>query len=102
MNAFVVRLAAIVSLAGGSELLAQGVRSASTAVAGGSMQVDVATNDDTVEVSAAGSGNVTSHPVPPGRRVTIPVPPVPPGTILFVSVGRGLRARVIQGEVTAP
>jgi hypothetical protein len=69
-------------------------------VAGGTIEVDVATNDPSVEISDGASSS--SHPVGPGKRVTIPVPPVPPGTVLAVVVGRGLRARVRLVEVIAP
>jgi hypothetical protein len=40
--------------------------------------------------------------VPPGKKVTIPVPPVPGGTILIVKVGRRNRATIVLVEVIAP
>ena len=81
---------------------AGGIRGPSTVTQGGTIEVDVGTNDGSVEVSSGGPGTTTSHPVPPGKKVSIPVPPVPGGTILFVSVGRGLRARILLVEVIAP
>jgi hypothetical protein len=79
-----------------------GLRGSATAASGGTITVQVGTSDSTVEVSAAGSANVQSHDVGPDRTATFPVPRVPPGTILFVTVGRGLRIRVIAIEVVDP
>ena len=78
------------------------VRAPGTAMAGGTITVEVGSNDATVEVAAAGSADVASHDVGPDRTVTVPVPSVPSGTILFVSVGRGLRARIVLVEVIRP
>ncbi len=94
--------AALLALVGVVAAQGGGVRADGVAVAGGALAVDVGTNDDTVEVGAVGQGHRESHPVPPGRRVTVPVPPVPPGTILVVAVGRGLRRHVVFVEVIAP
>jgi hypothetical protein len=94
--------AALLALAGVAAAQGGGMRADGVAVAGGTIAVEVGTNDDTVEVGPAGSGNRESHPVPPGRRVTVPVPPVPPGTILVVTAGRGLRRQVVFVEVIAP
>lgn len=81
----------------GSSLPAQ-VRSAGTAAAGGSITIDVAGNDATVEITAPGQGT-RSHRVPPNRRVVVPVPNVPPGSVLLVSVGHGLRGQGVLVEV---
>jgi hypothetical protein len=80
----------------------EGIRADGIAVQGGSVQVQVGPNDSTVEVSVGGSSDSTSHDVSPGKGVTIPVPPVPQGTILYISVGKGLRRRLIVLEVIAP
>jgi hypothetical protein len=70
-------------------------------VQGGTVTVNVGPNDTSVEVSAAGSSNTTTHDVEPNKDATIPVPNVPPGTIVFITVGKGLRARVLAVEVIA-
>ncbi len=47
-----------------------------------------------------GGGTATTHPVDPATgKASIPVPPVPPGTVLAVYVGKGLRRRIILIEV---
>ncbi|HEX5050331.1 MAG TPA: hypothetical protein VFZ65_01035 [Planctomycetota bacterium] len=93
--------ATVLLLAGRGLAQGGGLRGPSTVTQGGTMEIEVGTNDPTVEVSTGGP-ETSSHSVPPGRKVTIPVPPVPGGTILFVTVGRGLRIRVILVEVIAP
>ena len=75
-----------------------GIRGPSTAHSGGTVEVQVGYNDPSVEVSLGGS-ETTSYPVGPDKKATIPVPPVPPGTVLYVSVGTGLRRRVLLIEV---
>jgi len=74
----------------------EGIRVPTTVVAGGTMTVNVGPNDATVEVSVAGSEQTASHTVPANKDVAIPVPSVPGGTVLFVTVGKGLRARTIE------
>ncbi|MFY9345087.1 MAG: hypothetical protein WAT39_21530 [Planctomycetota bacterium] len=76
------------------------IRGPAAVVQGGTIDVDVASGDASVQVSSA--SGTTSHPVPPGGRVSIPVPPVPAGTLLFVMVGRGRRMSVILIEVLSP
>jgi hypothetical protein len=66
---------------------------------GGTISVDVGPYDTSVDVKIAGSSDSSTFEVEPGKGVTIPVPPVPGGTLLFVTVGKGLRARVIVIEV---
>jgi hypothetical protein len=80
----------------------EGIRSSITVQQGGVINVDVGPNDSTVEMSVDGSGHATSTSVPPGKQVSIPVPDVPPGTLLHVTVGRGNRTRFILVEVIAP
>jgi hypothetical protein len=74
----------------------EGIRVPAVVAPGGTMIVNVGPNDATVEVSVAGSNQTTSHTVPANKDVAIPVPPVPGGTVLFVTVGKGLRARTIE------
>jgi len=78
-----------------------GLRGPQAVPQGGTIQVEIGPNDTEVEVSEAGVGTPTRHPVPPGKTATIPVPNVPGGTLLYVSVGKGRRARIILVEVFA-
>jgi hypothetical protein len=77
-----------------------GVRGPTTVPAGGQISVKVGPNDTTVEVQAAGgTARPTTHPVNPNKTAQLPVPSVPPGTRLFVTVGTGLGAQTIIVEV---
>ena len=76
-----------------------GIRGPAVAPSGGSMTVEVGPNDTTVEVTNATTGATTTHGVEPGKSATIPVPSVPGGTMLIVTVGTGLRTRIIFVEV---
>ena len=76
-----------------------GIRGPQVVVQGGTMTIDVATGDKQVCVSQPGSGRIEQHSVAANGSVTFPVPNVPAGTILMISVGRGLRARVLLVEV---
>lgn len=75
------------------------LRGPSTVSSGGSIQVEVASGDKSVYVGQGGQGDRTQVPVPPDRKVTIPVPPVPPGTVIVISVGTGLNSQVLLVEV---
>ncbi len=79
----------------------EGIRTTGAVVQGGTMTVEVGPNDSTVEVSVGSSEQTQSIPVPPGKTAVIPVPNVPAGTVLWVSVGKGLRRRTILVEVVA-
>lgn len=68
---------------------------------GGTIEVDVGPNDATVEIKDGDPNNSRTFNVEPGKRASIPVPPVPGGTVLTVSVGRGARARTILVEVVS-
>lgn len=72
------------------------------AMQGGSIRVDVGSNVDSVEVSAGSAAETSRHDVEPGKTNEIPVPPVPAGTVLWISVGKGLNRRVVLVEVLAP
>lgn len=65
------------------------------------MTIEVGPNDTTVEISVGNSDQTVSVPVPPGKEAVVPVPNVPPGSVLWVSVGKGLRRRTILVEVIA-
>jgi hypothetical protein len=77
-----------------------GISAPGAAPQGGSVQVKVETGDPSVTVkSSAGS---TTQPVPPGGGVTVPVPNVPPTSVVAVVVGKGNRRVVHLIEVIAP
>jgi hypothetical protein len=78
------------------------LRGPATAVAGGTITVQVASNDATVAMVDASTGSRIHVDVQPGKTATLPVPNVPPGTFLIVSVGRGLRASFLFVEVVSP
>lgn len=75
-----------------------GLRGPSVGTAGGTVDIEVGANDGAVDVSLGGT-RTGSYPVDPSGKATIPLPSVPPGTLVFVSVGRGARRRVILIEV---
>ena len=85
----------------GCSLPAQ-LRGPATASVGGTITIEVGTNDGTVQVCPRNSNRTASHHVPGNKRVVVPVPNVPPGTLLVVSVGSGDRAYCILIEVVAP
>ena len=76
-----------------------GLRGPITVQPGGTIPIDIGPNDSSVQISPAGSSTGKSYPVPPGKTANLPVPPVPPGTILVISVGNGLTSRIIYVEV---
>ncbi len=79
----------------------EGIRTGGVVVQGGTMQVEVGPNETTVTVGDGANGAVTSHPVAPGKTATLPVPSVPAGTIIEVTVGKGARRRLILVEVVS-
>ena len=79
----------------------EGIRGPRFVPQGGTIRVDVGPNDTTVEVSSPGGGGVTGYPVTPNKTARIPVPDVPPGTVLHVTIGKGNRLRVLVVLVTA-
>ena len=76
-----------------------GIRGPSTATPGGTVVVEVGSADTTVEVGTPGGGVLGTFPVGGDRKVVIPVPSLPGGTLLWVRAGRGLGAKVILIEV---
>jgi hypothetical protein len=79
-----------------------GIRVIGPVVQGGTITVEVGSNHDVVEISAGSSAETIRHDVPPGKTSQLPVPPVPGGTILWISVGKGLDRKVVLVEVLAP
>jgi hypothetical protein len=72
------------------------------AIQGGTIHVEVGSNVDSIEVSAGSASETIRHEVTPGKINEIPVPPVPGGTVLWISVGKGLNRKVVLVEVLAP
>ena len=80
----------------------EGIRADGPVSPGGTIEVDVGPNDSTVQVSDGTAQGTKSFRVTPGKRSSIPVPLVPPGSQLSVTVGKGLRRRTVLVEVIAP
>ncbi len=80
----------------------EGIRVSSSAVAGGNITVNVGTSDGTVEIMVWGSQDRTSHQVPGNKDASIPLPPVGAGTVIIVTVGKGLRRRRFEVVVVSP
>ena len=91
----------VLLLAAGRRACGQSLQAPETVLQGGTIDVQVGPNDSAVQVSS-GPGSTTTHDVPGTKAVTIPVPPVAGGTMLVVTVGKGLRRRVVLVEVIAP
>jgi len=96
------RLPALARASYGALQQAGGLRVSATATVGGTFQVESGTSDPTIEVTDVATGVTQSFPVDPSKSTSIPVPAVPPGSVLIVSVGRGRRARVALIEVLGP
>ncbi len=73
-----------------------------TAVAGGSIHVEVGPNDASITVTNATTGDVSRIKVSPGKDTDVPIPNVPPGTVFSIRIGVGPNARIITVEVIAP
>ena len=79
-----------------------GISGSSTVPQGGTIVVHVTTGDATVSVSTGGIGDAKSFPVAADGTATIPVPTLPGGTLVCVSVGAGLKKKYLLVEVVAP
>ena len=79
----------------------EGIRTTLVVQQGGQIPVEVGPNDTTVEIKIVGTNSSKSFDVEPNKTSSVPVPPVPGGTLLFVTVGKGLRARVTVVEVVS-
>jgi hypothetical protein len=79
----------------------EGVRT-TTATPGGTITVNVGTNESTVKVVDNSSGDSTTVPVTPGKDTSVPIPNVPGGSYVTIEIGRGINKRVIRVEVIAP
>lgn len=79
----------------------EGIRVPMVVTSGATITVNVGPNDSTVEINIAGTDKTEVVNVPPNKDASIQVPAVAPGTLLFITVGKGLRARMIVVEVVA-
>ncbi len=78
-----------------------GIRvSQTTATLGGTIEVDVATSDATIELVDA-SGQVQTFATPPNKHLSLAVPAVPAGSFLTIRIGHGARAQSILIEVVS-
>lgn len=80
----------------------EGLRVTGSAPAGGSVTVNIGPNDSSIQITVGGSGKSEDKPVDPNKDVDVPVPNVPPGTVIIITVGSGLRARTLEITVIAP
>lgn len=78
----------------------QGIRGPASATAGSTIQIEVASNDCSVQVSLGGS-ETWHFDIGPDKTAQVTVPPAPPGTILVVSVGHGISTRLLLVEIVA-
>ena len=76
-----------------------GIRGPTYVTPGGTIDVEIGPNESTVELNF--DNETVSFPVSPGKTASIPVPSVPPGTVIGVTVGKGLRQRIILVEVVS-
>ncbi len=77
---------------------APGLRGPQVATPGSTIGVEVAGNDQFVEVSTGGT-DADNVPVGPGKQALVPIPNLPAGTIVVISVGKGLGRRILIVEI---
>ncbi|MBM4060665.1 MAG: hypothetical protein FJ265_06170 [Planctomycetes bacterium] len=80
----------------------EGIRTVTVASPGGSVMVNVGPNESSVTIANATTGASVTIPVAPGKDTQIPIPNVPGGTVLTISIGVGTTARIIVVQVIAP
>ena len=77
------------------------IRVPSTAQEGGVIKIEVGSASSSVGVSLGGP-NTTRYDVPPSGVVSVPVPPgATGGSVVSVSIGKGLNAKVFLVEIVA-
>jgi hypothetical protein len=77
-----------------------GIRGPATAPAGGTVEIEIGSNDKVVWVNS-GPGNLSEYRVPPSKKITVPVPATP-GEVMAITVGKGLSKRSILITIVAP
>jgi hypothetical protein len=80
----------------------EGIRVTGPATPGGSITVQTGAAAGSIEIGVLGTNESTRHDVSSTKNTTIPVPSVPPGTVLVIRVGRGNRRRRILITVVSP
>lgn len=78
-----------------------GIRAGNPVVQGGTIEIDVGTNDATIEINTGGLTPRQIITVPPNKHLSVPVPPVPAGTIVIIVVGKGVSRRATYVEVVS-
>ncbi|MBL8753298.1 MAG: hypothetical protein JNK15_08365 [Planctomycetes bacterium] len=80
----------------------QGLRISGQPVSGGTITVNVGSNDSVIEIKDTSTSQSTRVDVAPGKDTNITLPNVPGGTVVVISVGRGTNRRAIYVEVASP
>ena len=84
-------------------LVGGGIRGPQTATPGGSVTINVGTNDPTVQFVDANTGEVLgSVDVEPDKDTTITLPTLPGGSVLQLIVGKGVDTQVLPIEIISP
>ena len=78
----------------------QSIRGPSTAVAGGTIEIEIGMAGD-VSINLGGPNGSQTIPVPAAGKVTIPVPPGA-GPYMTVSVGKGWDRKFLIIEIVSP
>jgi hypothetical protein len=79
----------------------QGLVTSATATAGSSIPVEVGPNDASITVTNSSTGGENKISTTPGKDTTVPIPNVPPGTLIYITIGRGANRRTILVEVVS-
>ncbi|MFT4839750.1 MAG: hypothetical protein ACI8UD_000205 [Planctomycetota bacterium] len=77
------------------------IRGPGTGTAGSSIEVEISGNADTLQVAFGGPDGTKTFDVPPGGKVTIPIPPGFDGSF-SITMGSGLNRQGITVEVPSP
>jgi hypothetical protein len=79
----------------------EGMVTSTTATPSSSVSVEVGPNDGSLHVTNSNTGGETRIPTTPGKTTVVPIPNVPPGTIIAITIGRGSNQRIIYVEVVS-
>ena len=77
-----------------------GIRGPQSTPPGGSVTVNVGTNDPTVQIVDVNTGELLGTAnVEPGKDTTITLPNVPGGTIIQLVAGEGVKSQILEIEI---